>query len=91
MFLCTIVPYIPISCGLYLSYPEKNKIEQIIQNFPKEKIDVVVVTDGERILGLGDLGSGGIAIPVGKLCLYTIFSGIYPGYTLPVMLDAGTK
>ncbi|HEX2578899.1 MAG TPA: NAD-dependent malic enzyme, partial [Rhabdochlamydiaceae bacterium] len=77
--------------GIYLSYPQRNKIEKIINNIPREHIDVIVVTDGERILGLGDLGTGGMAIPVGKLTLYTLFGGIHPGKTLPIMLDVGTN
>jgi len=77
--------------GIYLSYPQKNKIEEIINNISQDEIDVIVVTDGERILGLGDLGIGGMAIPVGKLTLYTLFGGIHPGRTLPIMLDVGTN
>ncbi|HEY5235446.1 MAG TPA: oxaloacetate-decarboxylating malate dehydrogenase, partial [Rhabdochlamydiaceae bacterium] len=77
--------------GIYLSYPQKDKIEEIINNVSQGEIDVIVVTDGERILGLGDLGTGGMAIPVGKLTLYTLFGGIHPGRTLPIMLDVGTN
>ncbi|HSX12090.1 MAG TPA: NAD-dependent malic enzyme, partial [Rhabdochlamydiaceae bacterium] len=77
--------------GLYLSYPLKDKIDAIIQNYSRSEIDVIVVTDGERILGLGDLGVGGMAIPVGKLALYTLFGGIHPARTLPVLLDVGTN
>ncbi len=77
--------------GIYLSYPQKNKIEEIINTISRDEIDVIVVTDGERILGLGDLGTGGMAIPVGKLTLYTLFGGIHPGRTLPMMLDVGTN
>ena len=77
--------------GIYLSYPQKDKIEEIINNISRDEIDVIVVTDGERILGLGDLGTGGMAIPVGKLTLYTLFGGIHPGRTLPIMLDVGTN
>lgn len=76
--------------GLYLSYPLKDKMEEMIHNFPREDIRVIVVTDGQRILGLGDLGMGGMAIPVGKLALYTLFGGIHPAKTLPVLLDVGT-
>jgi len=76
--------------GIYLSYPLREKIPQIIENLKKE-VDVIVVTDGERILGLGDLGVGGMAIPLGKLALYTLFGGIHPGRTLPVFLDVGTN
>lgn len=77
--------------GVYLAYPHRDKIEQIFQNISRDEIDVIVVTDGERILGLGDLGTGGMAIPVGKLTLYTVFGGIHPGRTLPIMLDVGTN
>jgi len=77
--------------GLYLSYPNRDKMEQMIANFPLKDIDVIVVTDGERILGLGDLGVGGMAIPVGKLALYTVFGGIHPSRALPIVLDVGTN
>lgn len=77
--------------GIYLSYPHRDKIEEIIHQISRDDIDVIVVTDGERILGLGDLGTGGMAIPVGKLTLYTLFGGIHPGRTLPIMLDVGTN
>lgn len=76
--------------GLYLSYPHQDKLEQIFSQINAEEIDVIVVTDGQRILGLGDLGTGGIAIPVGKLVLYTLFGGIHPARTLPIVLDVGT-
>ena len=77
--------------GLYLSYPHKDKMPQIIDQYFADQIDVIVVTDGERVLGLGDVGVGGMAIPVGKLSLYTLFGGIHPGRTLPVFLDVGTN
>lgn len=77
--------------GLYLSYPHRKCMEEVINRYSRSDIDVIVVTDGERILGLGDLGVGGMAIPVGKLALYTLLGGIHPSRTLPVMLDVGTN
>lgn len=77
--------------GVYLSYPLQDKIEEIIANLSQKEVDVIVVTDGERILGLGDLGVGGMAIPQGKISLYTLFGGIHPIKTLPVVLDVGTN
>lgn len=76
--------------GLYISYPLKDKMDEMIQSIPRDDISISVVTDGERILGLGDLGIGGMAIPVGKLSLYSLFGGIHPRNTLPVILDVGT-
>lgn len=77
--------------GLYLSYPLQDKIEEMFANLSPVELDVIVVTDGERILGLGDLGVGGMAIPQGKLSLYTLFGGIHPLRTLPILLDVGTN
>src|SRR6185369_2334663 len=76
--------------GLYISYPQRNEITAILDNAHSDKIEVIVVTDGERILGLGDLGVGGMGIPIGKLSLYSVCAGIHPAATLPIMLDAGT-
>lgn len=76
--------------GVYFSYPMKDHIEAIVDNIQKDDVSVLVITDGERILGLGDLGLGGMAIPVGKLSLYTVFGGVDPHHTLPAMIDVGT-
>jgi malate dehydrogenase (oxaloacetate-decarboxylating) len=77
--------------GIFVSYPNRDRIDQIFANVTKRKVKVIVVTDGERILGLGDQGIGGMGIPIGKLSLYTACGGISPAYTLPVVLDVGTN
>ncbi|WP_263081485.1 NAD-dependent malic enzyme [Endozoicomonas sp. Mp262] len=76
--------------GLYISYPERDRIGCMLANF-KRNIEVIVVTDGERILGLGDQGVGGMGICIGKLSLYSAVGGISPNQTLPIMLDCGTN
>ncbi|AAU29017.1 TPA: NAD-dependent malic enzyme [Legionella pneumophila] len=78
--------------GVFLSYPERDKLDSIIQNIASTRsTKVIVVTDGERILGLGDQGAGGLGIPIGKLSLYTSCGGIHPSNTLPIILDVGTN
>jgi len=77
--------------GLFISYPERDRIEDILRSATKDQIKIIVVTDSERILGLGDQGIGGMGIPIGKLSLYTACGGISPAYTLPIVLDVGTN
>ena len=77
--------------GLIVSYPLRDSIAQILRDRPNPDVDVIVVTDGERILGLGDQGVGGLGIPIGKLSLYSLIGGIHPSRTLPIILDVGTN
>lgn len=77
--------------GMFISYPEREYIEAILDNSIGKNIRVIVVTDGERILGLGDQGAGGMGIPIGKLSLYSVCGGIDPATTLPITLDVGTN
>src|ERR1700675_153377 len=77
--------------GLFISYPMRDSIPALLRNRPHAKVDVIVVTDGERILGIGDQGAGGLGIPIGKLALYTLIGGIRPERTLPIVLDVGTN
>ena len=76
--------------GLFLSYPDRDRMDAMLANVTNPAVDVIVVTDGQRILGLGDLGMNGMGIPVGKLSLYTLCAGIHPATTLPILLDVGT-
>src|SRR6266403_6354947 len=77
--------------GLFISYPLRESIPMLLRNRPNPEVDVIVVTDGERILGIGDQGAGGMGIPIGKLSLYTLIGGIRPERTLPIVLDVGTN
>ncbi|WP_444985230.1 NAD-dependent malic enzyme [Halomonas mongoliensis] len=77
--------------GLFIAYPDRHRMDDILRSATKGQVKVIVVTDGERILGLGDQGIGGMGIPIGKLALYTACGGISPAYTLPIMLDVGTN
>ena len=77
--------------GLFISYPHRDSIATFLRNRPNPNVDVIVVTDGERILGIGDQGVGGLGIPIGKLSLYTLIGGIRPERTLPIVLDVGTN
>lgn len=77
--------------GLFLSWPHRDRMEEMLRNYDSEEIEAIVVTDGERILGLGDQGTGGMGIPIGKLSLYSAVGGIHPKGTLPIVLDVGTN
>jgi len=77
--------------GMFIGYPQRDSFAELLRNRPNPNVDVIVVTDGERILGIGDQGVGGLGIPIGKLSLYTLIGGIRPERTLPIVLDVGTN
>jgi malate dehydrogenase (oxaloacetate-decarboxylating)(NADP+) len=76
--------------GMYINLHHKGRIAEILNNWNRDEVDIIVISDGSRILGLGDLGANGMGIPIGKLVLYVVGAGLHPGRTLPILLDVGT-
>jgi len=76
--------------GMYLTMRHKGRVAEVLANWPKGEVDIIVISDGSRILGLGDLGANGMGIPIGKLVLYVAGAGLHPNRTLPILLDVGT-
>jgi len=76
--------------GMYISLNHKGQIAEVLDNWPAPEVDIIVISDGSRILGLGDLGANGMGIPIGKLVLYVVGAGLHPDRTLPILLDVGT-
>lgn len=83
--------YYTQSRGIFFAYPDREYIDKIVASIPQKEVQAIVITDGSRILGLGDMGAGGMAIPIGKLDLYTVFGGIDPAKVLPITIDVGTN
>ena len=77
--------------GMYLNLNHKGRIAKVLDNWPADEVDIIVISDGSRILGLGDLGANGMGIPIGKLVLYVAGAGLHPDRTLPILLDVGTN
>ena len=79
------------SRGMYITRRHRGRIAEVLDNWPSPEVDIIVISDGSRILGLGDLGANGMGIPIGKLVLYVVGAGLHPNRTLPILLDVGTN